>query len=230
VHFLDLPFNLALGAPTIVSRVPAIVAMGELRHIRPDPAPEELDLVEACRRGDREAMRAVFLAHSPYLERLLGRVAGSSFEVEDLLQTTFVAAISAFPRFRGEAQVRTWLARIAVRTAQERLRSAAHRKRAQLTGLEDRADPRTDHTRAEGDIDARRKLERLNAHLLALGAKKRVAFVLHVFEGHPLEEVAALTGSSLAATKSRVFWARRELLRRAARDPLLRGLAQEVSS
>ncbi|MFI5308356.1 MAG: RNA polymerase sigma factor [Polyangiales bacterium] len=210
-------------------RVPAQTAVGELRHIRPDPPPEELDLVEACRRGDRDAMRAVFLAHAPYLERLLGRVGGSAFEVEDVLQSTFAAAISAFPRFRGEAQVRTWLARIAIRTAQERLRSASYRHRGQLAGLEDSADPKSDHTRAEGELDARRKLERLNAHLLALGAKKRVAFVLHVFEGHPLEEVAALTGASLAATKSRVFWARRELLKRAARDPLLRGLMQEVT-
>jgi len=40
----------------------------------------------------------------------------------------------------------------------------------------------------------------------------------------PLEEVAALMGAGVAATKSRVFWARRELLGRAARDPRLRDL------
>jgi DNA-directed RNA polymerase specialized sigma24 family protein len=70
------------------------------------------------------------------------------------------------------------------------------------------------------------KIERLEQHLRALGPKKRIAFVLHVFEGMPLEEVAALMGAGLAATKSRVFWARRELMARAARDPLLRELAR----
>jgi DNA-directed RNA polymerase specialized sigma24 family protein len=55
-----------------------------------------------------------------------------------------------------------------------------------------------------------------------------VAFMLHVFEGHPLEEVAALTGASLTATKSRVFWARRELWKRASRDPLLKTLIEEA--
>jgi RNA polymerase sigma-70 factor (ECF subfamily) len=202
--------------------------VGELLHIRAEPQHGEQDLVEACQRGDRQAMRQVFLTHSPYLERLLGRVVGSSLEVEDLLQSTFVAAIGAFPRFRGEAQVRTWLARIAVRTAQERLRSAGHRRRGQLPGLEESADPGSRHAHAERDLDARRHLERLHAHLSAIGPKKRIAFVLHVFEGHPLEEVAALMGASLAATKSRVFWARRELLKRAARDPLLRGLMKEA--
>jgi RNA polymerase sigma-70 factor (ECF subfamily) len=153
---------------------------------------------------------------------VLWRVAGRSLEVEDLLQSTLMAAIEAFPRFRGEAQVRTWLARIAVRTAQDRLRSAAHRLRADDADVEVSADA---DTGGEQALDVRKKIERLELHLAALGAKKRIAFVLHVFEGMPLEEVAALTGAGLAATKSRVFWARRELMRRAARDPWLRELA-----
>jgi RNA polymerase sigma-70 factor (ECF subfamily) len=189
----------------------------EQRAAEPDP-----DLIEACRRGDRNALQAVFTAHSPYVERMLIRIVGPTAEVEDLLQATFLAAIRAFPRFRGEAQVRTWLARIAIRTAQERLRSADRRRRGELPGLEDSADARGRHEHAEQDVDARRKLARLYEHLDAIGAKKRVAFVLHVIEGHPIDEVAALMGAGVPATKSRVFWARRELFRRAARDPLLR--------
>lgn len=200
--------------------------MGELLNMRPEQRKSEADpdLIEACRRGDREALQTVFAAHAPYVERMLIRIVGPTAEVEDLLQTTFLAAIRAFPRFRGEAQVRTWLARIAIRTAQERLRSADRRRRGELPGLEESADARGRHEHVEHDVDARRKLDRLYVHLEAISAKKRVAFVLHVFEGHPIDEVAALTGASVTATKSRVFWARRELLRRAARDPLLRDL------
>jgi RNA polymerase sigma factor (sigma-70 family) len=197
--------------------------MGRLVNLHPQPDQHELDLIEACRRGERPALERVFRTHSPYLERVLWRVAGRSLDVEDLLQSTLMAAIEAFPRFRGEAQVRTWLARIAVRIAQDRMRSASHRLRAQLPDLE--ATESSDDSDAERDLDLRRKIERLELHLSALGPKKRTAFVLHVFEGMPLEEVAALTGSGLAATKSRVFWARRELLKRAARDPWLRELA-----
>jgi RNA polymerase sigma-70 factor (ECF subfamily) len=172
---------------------------------------------------DRDALHAVFTAHAPYLERLLARVAGRSLEVSDLLQSTLLAAIEAFPRFRGEAQVRTWLARIAIRTAHDRLRRASHRKRTHLEDVEEAADNQAVPRSGEHELDVRRHLARLEFHLTALGPKKRIAFVLHVFEGMPLDEVAALTGASLTATKSRVFWARRELLARAARDPLLRG-------
>jgi RNA polymerase sigma-70 factor (ECF subfamily) len=203
--------------------------VGELVKLRQESGAGEPDLIEACRQGDRAALQQVFSAHAEYLERLLGRILGPSADIEDLLQSTFVAAIGAFPRFRGEAHVRTWLARIAIRIAQQRLHSAAHRRRAQLDDLDARADEtgRADHI--ERDLDTRRQLDRLYVHLRAIGAKKQLAFVLHVFEGHPLEEVAALTGASLTATKSRVFWARRELLRCAARDPLLRGLLDERS-
>jgi RNA polymerase sigma factor (sigma-70 family) len=201
--------------------------MGRLVNLHPPPSDAELDQIEACRRGDRRALQAVFSAHAPYLERLLSRVAGRSFEVEDLLQSTLMAAIQAFPRFRGEAQVRTWLARIAIRTAQERLRSAAHRRRVQVADIESQADHDAPAVSAEHDLDVRRRLERLEVHLGSLGPKKRVAFVLHVFEGLPIEEVAALTGAGVPATKSRVFWARRELLKKAARDPWLRGAVKE---
>jgi RNA polymerase sigma factor (sigma-70 family) len=198
--------------------------MGRLVNLHPQLDQNELDLIDACRRGERPALERVFRTHAPYLERVLWRVAGRSLDVEDLLQSTLMAAIEAFPRFRGEAQVRTWLARIAVRIAQDRLRSASHRLRAQLPDLE--AIESHHDNDAERDLDMRRKIERLELHLSALGPKKRTAFVLHVFEGMPLEEVAALTGAGLAATKSRVFWARRELLKRAARDPWLRELAE----
>jgi len=204
--------------------------MGRVVNLLPELSTQELDEIEACRRGDRRALSLVFTAHAPYLERLLGRVVGSRLEVEDLLQTTFVAAIHAFPRFRGEAQVRTWLARIAIRSAQERLRSAAYRRRVDLPTFEDAADPAArDSQPPEVKIDTQRRLERLNVHLDAIGPKKRVAFVLHVFEGLPIEEVAALTGASVTASKSRIFWARRELMKRASRDPLLRDLVQEVA-
>ena len=147
-----------------------------------------------------------------------------------MLQSTFVAAIDAFPRFRGEAQVRTWLARIAIRIAQDRLRSAAHRRRGDLPDLEESADPRGQFDAADSSVDTGRRIRRLQHHLQAIAPKKRVAFVLHVFEGIPIEEVAALTGASVTATKSRVFWARRELLKRAERDPVLRELAVEARS
>jgi RNA polymerase sigma-70 factor (ECF subfamily) len=156
----------------------------------------------------------VLAAESAVLERTLHRILGASADVEDVLQQTFVAAIRAFPAFRGEASVRTWLTSIAVRFAQGRKHKAERR-------LELVPEPSTEGTDLGRALDDRRRLDRLRALLDAIESKKRTAFVLHVIEGRSVEEVAVLVGASMSATKSRIFFARRELMKKARRDPIL---------
>ena len=181
------------------------------------------DLIAGCTRGDRRALETVLRAQAPQLESLFMRLTGRRSEVEDLLQNTLIAAIRAFPGFRGEASVRSWLTRLAITTFQDYLRQPERRRRAQLVLISDQ-DALPDSTHVDRQADARRGLARLDTHLEAIAPKKRVAFVLHVVEGYSLEEVATLMNASRTATKSRVFWARRELIGRASRDPVLREL------
>ena len=49
-------------------------------------------------------------------------------------------------------------------------------------------------------------------NLSAQAPKKRVAFLLYTLDDYSIEEVAALTGASKSATKSRIWFARCELL------------------
>ena len=158
----------------------------------------------------------MFRTYAPILERVLARVVGPRADVEDLLQDTFSAAIEAFPRFRGEASVKTWLHRIAINTAHKYLRHPRHRRD---TPLDDVPEP----SAAPHDPGQRVLTDKLYAHLDTLDARKRIAFVLHVVDDLPIAEVAALMGASKAATKSRIFWARRALLKRLDRDPAFRG-------
>jgi RNA polymerase sigma-70 factor (ECF subfamily) len=183
--------------------------------------------LDACRRGEAQALELVLRVESPRLERLLGRLLGPSGEaVEDVLQDTFEAAVRAFPSYRGEAPVASWLARIAVRTALRHLKRPERRRRVPLELVV--GDERVrDQPRQEEETESRRLLVRVHEHLAALSSKNRVAFVLHVIEGLPVDQVAALCGASKTATKSRVFLARRRLLWRARRDPELRALVAE---
>src|SRR5512143_4164770 len=102
---------------------PTIVAVRPIRAPRAQLNAWDERTLEACRKGDRAALARGLTAESPAIERTLSRVVGSRADVEDLVQRTFVAAIVAFPRFRGEASVRTWLTSIAVRLAQAQLAS-----------------------------------------------------------------------------------------------------------
>ncbi len=70
----------------------------------------------------------------------------------------------------------------------------------------------------------RRCVERLYHHLEKMGPKKRVPFVLYFLEGRPIDEVAAIIGESPILTKGRIFLARRVLLAKAQKDPVLKEL------
>ena len=181
--------------------------------------------IEACRRGDRAALGRVFRAESSAIERVLHRILGSTPDVEDVLQSTFIAVIKAFPSFRGEASVRTWMTRIAVRTAIGFLQDPERRRRRALELVP--SEPEAESPTMEDRIADRQRTERFRHHLEKIAPKKRTAFALHVLEGLPMAEVAALMGATQAATKSRVWWARRELMRALKRDPVLRELEQE---
>jgi len=88
-------------------------------------APAEADLVAACVRGDRAAERELFRREYPRVLRLVYRLVGSSRDLDDILQETFIAVFRGLPRFRGESLVSTFLYRITVNVAYDHLRSRA---------------------------------------------------------------------------------------------------------
>ena len=198
----------------------------------PQPAAESgpsAALIEGCRRGDRAALSAVFRAEAPFVERVLARIVGANGDTEDLLQLTFEHAIRAFPSFRGEASVRTWLTRIAVRTALHHLKHPSRKRRVAfevIEGGENAVSP----SRPQHQAEARARLETLYEHLGQLDATHRTAFVLFQVEGRPMEEVAALMDANLSTTKSRVMWARRKLFARLTKDPRARAWLAEYGA
>lgn len=176
----------------------------------------DLAIIARARAGEPDAYQALFRLHVARVHRLVHRLAGPSADLDDLVQTVFVEGFRSLPAFRGEALFSTWLGRIAVRV------TGRHRRRPalRLVPLDQAGPVRRDTPGPELGVDARRRLAHLDAMLAALSTKRRTAFVLHVLEGHPVEEVAAMLGTSVSAVKVRVHDARREIERRARRDPL----------
>ena len=170
------------------------------------------DQIDACRRGDRSALDAVFRAHAESLARLLTRIIGPAIEVEDLLQDTFAEAIGAFRSIRGEASIKTWLHRIAIHVAHQHLRRPRHRREVVVA--------ETPEVVSDAVTPEQREItRRLYALLDELDATKRVALVLYAIEGYTVDEIAVLMRASKTATRSRIFWARRALLRQMRNDP-----------
>lgn len=185
------------------------------------------ELIESCRRGERAALERVFRGEASYLERVLFRIVGPSSDLEDLLQFTFEHALRAFPAFRGEASVRTWLTRIAVRTALHHLKHPAQKRRVALDLFQGGQGVTQSSSQPHQEVEARARVQTLYEHLAELDAKQRTAFLLFQVEGRSMEEVAALMDAGVSTTKSRVMWARRKLFARLSKDPRARGWIAE---
>jgi RNA polymerase sigma-70 factor, ECF subfamily len=188
----------------------------------PDIAPAGYDenWVASCVRraqaGDAEGYRELFRLYVRRIHGLVRRLTGPGGDVDDLVQVIFTQAFQALPGFRGDSAFYTWLGRIAVRTTLRHGRQG----RLQTIPLEQAPD-QADGVSPERSSDARRALGRFDAILGSLSEKRRAAFVLHVLQGHSLEEVAAMLDVRVGAVKVRVHDARIEIERLARLDPYL---------
>ena len=187
-------------------------------------------LLAGCRAGRPEALERFFRTHGGMVEGVIGRLVGPTPDFEDLVQTTFTEALGNLGRFRGEARLSTWLCGIAVHVAQHHLRAGKVRRHVplELVGGERAPAPPAlvDPGGADRTIDGRRLASRLHAALDRISARKRVALMLYVMEDRSVEEIAALMGATQTATRSRMYFARRELRKLIRADAELRELAE----
>jgi RNA polymerase sigma-70 factor (ECF subfamily) len=186
-------------------------------------------LVRRARDGDREALGELFLLHAPAVRRLLASVIGPSGEIDDLVQDVFIQVHKSLPGFRGDSQFSTWLHQIAVYAAYNHLRRLRGRmlsidpERIADLSLPEREGP---HARLYGG----EVLRRLHAILDSIKPKKRVAFVLFAVNGCSVGEISELVGAPVPTVKSRIWFARRELRKKARRDPYLAQLLDELET
>jgi RNA polymerase sigma-70 factor (ECF subfamily) len=180
---------------------------------------DDLELARRCAAGDSTAQRQLFRDTRGNVHNTLYRILGSNRDMEDLVQEVFIEVFRSVGRFRGEAKLTTWISRITTRVA---LGHISRRKPAPQS-LEAVAEVDGGAPDAARLLEVREAARRLYAALDRVDPARRIPFALHVIEGLPLREVADMTDSSLVATKSRVWRARREIERRAEKDPILAG-------
>jgi len=145
-------------------------------------------------------------------------------EARDLTQETFLRAYQSIDRFRGEADLKTWIYRIAVNQARNRWRWWRRRRRdatVSLDAIGERGEqPLAANLRNEDAVDpeeetlARERENRLREALLSLRRAYREAVILRDVEGLSYEEVAATLQINIGTVKSRIARGRLELRRK----------------
>lgn len=182
------------------------------------------DLAHRAASGDRGAQRELFLAQRGAVHHALYRILGANRDLEDLLQDAFFEIFRALPSFRGDSTLSRWCQTIATRVAYLTI----SRRRPQPVDLALVEEILPDGIDARKQVVLREAARRLYAALDRVEAKQRVAFALAVIDGRSLAEVAELTDSTVIAVKTRVWRARKDLMKRAAKDEVLSGYLVEL--
>jgi RNA polymerase sigma-70 factor (ECF subfamily) len=159
--------------------------------------PDE-DLVREARDGHDGALDELVDRHHAIVYRLVLGILGDADDAADATQETFLRAIGALGRFRGESRFRTWLLTIAVNAARGMHRKRERRREKPLDEAADVPAALRDGADAVGEAE---EVERVRRLLARLPEKQRLAVQLRTQEGLSFKEVADIIGSSEGAAR-----------------------------
>jgi RNA polymerase sigma-70 factor (ECF subfamily) len=167
------------------------------------------ETIRAVLSGDKEAYGALVVRHSHSLFRVAFRITGNEADAEDVVQEAFLRGYQKLEGFESRSNFSTWIYRIAVRCALDKVsgRKADERSRVSeendpeqdAVQVADRA-PGPDRLLLSGEISALQQ-----AAMQGLTATEQTAFVLRHMEDCSTEEIGAALGIAPNAAKQAFF-------------------------
>ncbi len=176
--------------------------------------------IQAVLAGDKEAYAALVVRYSGRLFRVAFRITGNEADAEDVVQEALLRGYRKLQSFESRSDFGTWIYRIAVRCALDRIGGSKVDESSRIgettDGEQDSvqiADQAAGPERLllSGEIGAMQEIA-----MYALSPTERTAFVLRHLEDRTTEEIATAMGIPPNTAKQSVFRAVQKLRRRLA--------------
>ncbi len=210
----------SFGALRLVPRAGA--PQGEVRRSRLDDAA----LLAAIHAGRTDVASDLCDRLWPQVERTIRRLLGGfDCDREDLGQISLIEIVNTIGRYRGECSLDRWAQTVTAHVVFKHLRRRNIERRLFSELLAD--DTHAAPVQIERASLSRELLVRIARHLDLMNVSRVWAFLLHDVMGYDLQEIAEMTGDTVAAVQSRLSRGRRELHERIAVDPELIDLFDE---
>ena len=160
----------------------------------PDPSQDKL--IRQAVKGDGEAFGLLYAQHLDAIYRYVRLRIGSEADAEDMTEDVFVKAWEALPGYRiGEHPFTSWLYRIAHNVTVD-----YHRKRQPDSSAE-----MDDHHGEGGHVEElvahRQQMSELVAAVQKLDDSEQDVVILRFVQGYSHDEVAAMIGKTVNATR-----------------------------
>ena len=176
--------------------------------------------ISAILAGDKEAYGALVMRHSQSLFRVAFRITGNEADADDVVLEAFLRGYRKLESFESRSSFGTWIYRIAVRCALDKIGVHRADETSRVAGADD---PQQDEVQvADGAAGPDRLL--LSGEITALQERamhsltpaERTAFVLRHMEDRTTAEIAAALGMEPNTTRQTVFRAVQKLRSRLA--------------
>ena len=165
------------------------------------------ELVERVAKGDRAAVRLLFMRHHARVYRFAARQTGSDMMADDIANEVFLELWRQAPAFEGRSEVSTWLLGI----ARFKALSALRKKKEEWIGDDDAAAiPDTADT-PEVAVMKDDKATALRGMVNALPEEHRTVIDLAYYHAKSVAEIAEILSIPVATMKTRMFYARKKL-------------------
>jgi len=166
---------------------------------------EQLRLVSAAKKGDKDAFTALVRDYKDYVYRISYGILTNHAEAEDVTQEVFVKAYLQLSSIREARSFPSWLATIATRRAIDVYKRG---QRLPLVSIE------PDLLGGQAD-EIERAEKRMTVHdmLRELNPIHRAVLVLRELEGYEYEEIANVLDIPIGTVRSRLSTARTQLRR-----------------
>lgn len=165
--------------------------------------------IRAILAGDKEAYGGLVARHSQRLFRVAWRITGNEADADDVVQEAFLRGYRKLESFESRSNFGTWIYRIAVRCALDRIEKGKADRASLVAEATDPeqdavqvADPAAGPERQliSGELGAMRELA-----LRSLTPIEQTAFLLRYMEDCSSEEIGAALGVAPNAAKQAVF-------------------------
>lgn len=163
--------------------------------------PTNRELLAACRDGDRDAMRQLYLVNQRRVFSVaLNYFGGDRQTAEDITQKVFLKLLTKID-FRGDAEFTTWIYRITVNACTDEARKM--NRFVDLAGIFSFGEPRGNEAQqlmAEADevsVSVQREVAKLRPKL-------REPIILKYVEELSYQEIADILGCSIGTVASRL--------------------------
>jgi RNA polymerase sigma-70 factor, ECF subfamily len=165
--------------------------------------------------GDVWAFRQLVESHQQYAFSLAFRIIGDEDDARDIVQEAFIRVWKHIKDFVPDVKFTTWLYRIVVNVAYDRLK-AEKRRRFLFMRMEKtpQIDSQPDGTAPDASLVNRDLAEKIKAFAQKLPLKQRLVFVLRDLQDLTVDEVAEVLDMSRESVKTNLCYARQNIRRK----------------